>query len=303
MDIRHFVDVDSYQKDDLRRFLHQARICKACKEWRDILRGKVLALLFEKPSTRTRVSFEVGMRRLGGEVIVLQKHDMALGRGETIGDTARVLSCYVDMVMLRTDKHETLEEFVSSSRVPVINGLTENSHPCQVLADVMTYEEYRGSVEGAVIAWCGDANNVARSWIHAAVRFNFTLCLACPEACAPDREILEWSDREGGRVFVMSDVKEAVKGADCVVTDSWVSMSTARTAKESQALLKPYRVTSEVMHLAKPDAIFMHCLPAYRGQEVTSEVLEGSRSVVWDEAENRMYVQQAIMLWGFEKEW
>lgn len=298
------MDLRDYDVGVLRSLLRQACVMKGRRGeegWSDVLRGEVLALLFERPSTRTRISFEVGMRLLGGEVIVLQKEDMALGRGESIADTARVLSRYVDVVMLRTDYHSRLEELVRYAGIPVINGLTERSHPCQVLADVMTYEEYRGLIGGRVIAWCGDGNNVARSWIDAAVCFGFTLYLACPGGCMPDREVLEWSVREGGRVFVTEDIEEAVSGADCVVTDSWVSMSTTRTVEESRRLFRGYCVTREVMDLAKSDALFMHCLPAYRGQEVTSEVLEGECSVVWDEAENRLYVQQAILLWCLQK--
>ena len=255
-------------------------------------------MIFEKPSTRTRVSFERGVKQLGGEAIVLEPSGSQLGRGETIADTARVLSRYVDGVMIRTTKHEKLMELAEFSSVPVINGLTDKTHPCQLMADVMTYEEHMGSIEGGVVAWCGDGNNMAASWIHAAVRFGFELRLACPDRLRPPGDMLAWAEKQQGEVYVTSDVQAAVTGADCVVTDTWVSMGDdVGESIMRQNVLKDYQVNAEIMALAKPNAIFQHCLPAHRGQEVTDEVMDGPRSVVWDEAENRLHVQKGIMLW------
>jgi len=259
--------------------------------------GSVLAMIFEQPSTRTRVSFEVAMRELGGASIMLSSGDMQLGRGETIADTARVLSRYVDAIMLRTGPHETLIELAAHATVPVINGLTVRSHPCQVMADVMTFEEKKGAIKGATVAWLGDANNVATSWVHAAARFGFKLKLACPKKFRPAPELLAWAAAEGAHVEAGQDRHAAARGADCVVTDVWVSMGDGEDKKKRKNLLRPFQVDSAVMASAKPDAIFMHCLPAHRGDEVTAEVIDGPQSVVWDEAENRLHVQKAILAW------
>lgn len=295
--VRHFLDLDQFDgavlRDILETGLHLKR--EGTHAARRLV-GKSLALIFEKPSTRTRVSFEVGMRQLGGDVVILNANDMQLGRGETISDTARVLSRYVDAIMLRTDDATKLTELAQHASIPVINGLTSRSHPCQVMADIMTYEEHRGPIEGCIVAWSGDGNNVAESWIHAAVRFGFELRLACPEPLGPSERVLSWAAREGGRILVTTNPTEAVTGADCVVTDTWVSMN-HRDPAERHGMLAPYRVDERLMALAKPEAIFMHCLPAHRGEEVTAEVIDGARSVVWDEAENRLHVQKAILLW------
>ena len=262
------------------------------------LNGKTLALIFEKPSTRTRVSFEVGMRQLGGEVIVLSGQDMQLGRGETAADTARVLSRYVDAIMLRTSQTSKLLELAEHATVPVINGLTDTSHPCQLMADVMTFEEHRGPIAGQVVAWCGDGNNVARSWIEAAVRFGFTLRLATPDGLRPPQELIDWALAQGGAIELTGDPVAAVKDARCVVADTWVSMSDDPNANRHNTLA-PYRVTSALMAKAASDAIFMHCLPAHRGEEVTAEVIDGPQSVVFDEAENRLHAQKGILAWAF----
>jgi len=257
----------------------------------------VLALIFEKPSTRTRVSFEVGMRQLGGDVINLTSNDMQMGRGETIADTARVLSRYVDAVMLRTFAHSRLQEFAQYATVPVINGLTDSSHSVQLMADVMTFEEHRGPIAGQVVAWCGDGNNVARTWIESAARFGFTLRLATPKELQPPAEVVEWALAQGARIELMEDPAEAVRGARCVVTDTWVSMGDdPQSARHNQ--LAPYRVTQELMAQAASDAIFMHCLPAHRGEEVTDEVIDGPQSVVFDEAENRLHAQKGVLAWA-----
>ena len=296
---KHFLDLAELDSATLRRILELAKQIKADEIAQDRpLDGKALAMIFEKPSTRTRVSFERGVKQLGGEAIVLEPSGSQLGRGETIADTARVLSRYVDGVMIRTTKHEKLMELAEFSSVPVINGLTDKTHPCQLMADVMTYEEHMGSIEGGVVAWCGDGNNMAASWIHAAVRFGFELRLACPDRLRPPGDMLAWAEKQQGEVYVTSDVQAAVTGADCVVTDTWVSMGDdVGESIMRQNVLKDYQVNAEIMALAKPNAIFQHCLPAHRGQEVTDEVMDGPRSVVWDEAENRLHVQKGIMLW------
>ena len=261
------------------------------------LEGKILAMIFEKPSTRTRVSFEVAMRQLGGQAIMLSAAEMQTGRGETIADTARVLSRYVDAIMMRTFQPWKLQELAQYATIPVINGLTDNSHPCQLMADVMTFEEHRGPIKGRVVTWSGDGNNVAASWVHAAVRFDFELRLACPNELKPPEDLIRWAKGSKGRVSVTEDVEGAVRGADCVVTDTWISMNDTTQGETRHNLLAPYRVDDRLMKLAKPNAIFMHCLPAHRGEEVTASVIDGPQSVVWDEAENRLHVQKAILTW------
>ena len=293
---RHFLDLRDFDTATLRQMLDVAANYKRGGVSSRPLAGKTLALIFEKPSTRTRVSFEVGMRQLGGDVIVLSARDMQSGRGETPADTARVLSRYVDAIMLRTDKVSKLHELAEFATVPVINGLTDTSHPCQLMADVLTFEEHRGPIAGQVVAWCGDGNNVARSWIEAAVRFGFTLRLATPDSLRPPADLIEWARGQGGKIELTSDPEQAVAGARCVVTDTWVSMSD--DPQESRHnLLAPYRVTSALMAKAAPDAIFMHCLPAHRGEEVTAEVIDGPQSVVFDEAENRLHAQKGVLAW------
>jgi len=256
----------------------------------------VLACIFEKPSTRTRVSFDVGMKRLGGETVVLTPAETQLGRGETIADTARVLSRYVDAIMIRTTQEEKLLELAEHASVPVINGLTDRTHPCQLMADVMTYEQHRGPITGKTVAWMGDGNNMATSWIHAAARFRFTLKIACPESLAPPRDVIDWAKKEGCDLRITHDPAGAAEDADCIVTDVWVSMGDA-DAPVRHNLLRPYQVDERMMGLAKEDAIFMHCLPAHRGEEVTEGVIDGPQSTVWDEAENRMHAQNGILLW------
>ena len=295
---RHFLDLKDFDTATLRRMLD---IASGFKGARGIssrpLAGKTLALIFEKPSTRTRVSFEVGMRQLGGEVVNLTGKDMQLGRGETVADTAKVLSRYVDAIMLRTDSHAKLAELAEYATVPVINGLTEASHPCQLMADVLTFEEHRGPIAGQVVAWCGDGNNVARSWIEAAVRFGFTLRLATPASLRPPADLIAWARTQGGDIQLTDDVDAAVVGARCVVTDTWVSMSDDPNENRHN-LLAPYRVTSGLMARAASDALFMHCLPAHRGEEVTQEVIDGPQSVVFDEAENRLHAQKGVLAWA-----
>ena len=296
--LRHFLDLRDFDGATLRQMLDVATGFKAAGGVTSRpLAGKTLALFFEKPSTRTRVSFEVAMRQLGGDVIVLTGRETQLGRGESVADTARVLSRYVDAIMLRTDKDEKLREMAQYATVPVINGLTEASHPCQLMADVLTFEEHRGPIAGQVIAWCGDGNNVARSWIEAAVRFGFTLRLATPDALRPPQALLDWARAEGAKIELTDDPQTAVAGARCVVTDTWVSMSDDPNESRHN-VLAPYRVTSALMAKAAADAIFMHCLPAHRGEEVTAEVIDGPQSVVFDEAENRLHAQKGVLAWA-----
>ncbi len=303
---RHFLDIDTYDTDTLQLILNCAHSLK--KSFKNgagsrpkLAEGAVLAMLFEKSSTRTRVSFDVAMRQLGGETIVLNHSDMQLGRGETIADTARVMSRYVDAIMMRSSSHDTLIELARHASVPVINGLSNKSHPCQILADIMTLQEKKGALEPLTVTWVGDSNNVATSWIHAAVRFGFTLRLAAPKLLQPSLSFMEWARAEGGKLALFEDPGEAVAGADCVVTDVWVSMGQEQGSAERIALLQPYQVNAALMEKAAPDAIFMHCLPAHRGREVTDEVIDGPQSVVFDEAENRLHVQRAILAWCLEK--
>jgi ornithine carbamoyltransferase len=296
---RHFLDVDRFDAATLREMLDLGAALKkgeAINGGGPPLVGRTLAMIFEKPSTRTRVSFQVGMQQLGGEVTVLNRDDCHLGRGETIADTARVLSRYVDGIMIRTDDSTKLEEMAEHATVPVINGLTDASHPCQLIADVMTFEEWRGPIAGRTVAWCGDGNNMAASWIHAAVIMGFTLRLACPEALRPSAGLMNWATDAGADVSLMADAAAAVDGADCVLTDAWVSMGD-EDADERHRLLEPFRVDEALMAKAGADAIFMHCLPAHRGEEVTDDVLDGPRSAVWDEAENRLHAQKGILAW------
>jgi ornithine carbamoyltransferase len=299
MSARHFLDLDKLPAEELRRIL---ALGTGFKQHRSPdgdprpLAGKALAMIFEKPSTRTRVSFELGMRQMGGETIVLERDGSQLGRGETVGDTARVLSRYVDVIMLRTTDEEKLLEMAEHATVPVINGLTDRTHPCQLMADVMTFEEHRGPIAGRKIAWSGDGNNMATSWIHAAERFGFELHLACPEELRPPQDVVDWARGQGAKIVVTSDVEAAVADADCVVTDTWISMG-GQVSADRHNMLRSYQVDERLMQRAKKDAIFMHCLPAHRGEEVTPGVIDGPQSAVWDEAENRLHAQKGILYW------
>lgn len=294
--VKHFLDLDTLDPQALRGMIEQANAFKRGEDLAEKpLDGKVLALIFEKPSTRTRVSFESGMKRLGGDVIVLNGADLQLGRGESVADTARVLSRYVDCIMIRTFGHDTLQDLADNATVPVINGLTDVSHPCQLMADVMAFEEHRGPIKDKVIAWSGDGNNMAASWIQAAVQFDFVLRIACPPELMPPQSVLDWAKARGGRVELTHDPAAAADAADAVVTDTWVSMGDEDSNRHN--LLAPYRVDDALMAKAKPEAVFMHCLPAHRGEEVTAEVIDGPQSIVFDEAENRMHSQMAILNW------
>jgi ornithine carbamoyltransferase len=299
MSPKHFLDIDALDRKTLRGILDAAGAMKRKgKIPKDIKLqpGPVLAMIFDRPSTRTRVSFEVAIHQLGGSSIMLDPQDMQLGRGETLADTARALSRYVDAIMLRTGPHDMLLELASHASVPVINGLTCRSHPCQVMADIMTFEELKGPIKGRTIAWIGGVSNVATSWVHAAARFGCRLRIAAPAAFSLPSALLAWAEQEGADVEIVDDPLQAARGADCVMTDVWVSMDDDDGKSRNEAL-RPFQVDGKVMGAAAKDAIFMHCLPAHRGDEVTAEVIDGPQSAVWDEAENRLHVQKAILAW------
>ena len=301
--IRHFVDLETTDTADLKTILATAHMIKKARRTQrrtDILDGKVIALIFDKPSTRTRVSFDVGIRELGGEPLMLTGTEMQLGRGESIPDTARVLSRFVDGIMIRMLDHHAVEELARYAQVPVINGLTYYSHPCQIMADIMTYEEHRGSLEGKVATWVGDCNNVLVSWMHAAEHFDFTLRIAVPDELMTDHGVIDRLRERGVRIELCDSAEAAAEKSDLILTDTWVSMGDD-DAEHRHNLLKPYQVNTRLMALAKEDALFMHCLPAHRGEEVTDEVMDGPQSVVFDEAENRLHAQKGIMAWCFRK--
>jgi ornithine carbamoyltransferase len=304
--MNHFLDIHATDPAALRSMIDSARAMKSARTGlprgtRDAeqpLAGRMVALIFEKPSTRTRVSFDVGVRQMGGETMVLSGKEMQLGHGETIADTARVLSRYVDLIMIRTYEEATLHEMAEHATVPVINGLTNRTHPCQIMADVMTYEEHRGPIAGRHVVWSGDGNNVCASWLHAAGQFGFDFTFTGPPTLDPEEQWVRFARNKGSRVRIERDPHRAVAGADLVVTDTWVSMHDPESAKERRHnQLRPYQVNEALMALAKPDALFMHCLPAHRNDEVTSAVMDGPHSVVFDEAENRLHAQKAILRW------
>jgi ornithine carbamoyltransferase len=298
---RHFLDLSEIPASDLRCILDAAVVIKSVRRKgrpaaEKPLAGKVLAMIFDKPSTRTRVSFDLAMRELGGETIMLTGKEMQLGRGETIADTARVLSRFVDAIVIRVLNHDDMIELARHADVPVINGLTKHSHPCQVMADVLTFEEHRGPIKGRTLAWSGDSNNVLASWVHAAQRFDFSLNVATPTELKLADGLVDWARRSGARLRLTRDPFEAVDGADAVISDCWVSMGDQDEAFRHN-LLAPYQVNEKLMAAAAKNAIFMHCLPAHRGEEVTDAVIDGTQSVVFDEAENRLHAQKGILSW------
>ncbi|HWE47659.1 MAG TPA: ornithine carbamoyltransferase [Caulobacteraceae bacterium] len=303
---RHFIDLWKLSSEELREILEDAKRRKTeragkPKGFVDVdapARDRTLAMIFEKNSTRTRFSFDAAIRQLGGDSIIANSDDMQLGRGESVEDTARVLSRMVDAVMIRAHRHEDVERFAQASTVPVINGLTDKSHPCQILADLMTIEEHRGSVEGQTIAWVGDGNNVCASFIHAAPKLGYSLKIACPPQYHPDLYDLARAHKEQGRVELLEDPHQAVQGANVIVADTWVSMGDVDHDERIDAF-EAYQVDEALMELAAGDAVFLHCLPAHRGEEVTDDVIDGPRSLVWDEAENRIHAQKAVLAWCF----
>ena len=306
MSPRHFVDLWKIEASDLRAILDDAKARKAARRgWPQgrpdgdaPCRECTLAMIFQKNSTRTRFSFDAAMRQLGGDVIISTANDMQLGRGETIEDTAKVLSRMVDAIMLRANSHEDVERLAYASTVPVINGLSDKGHPCQIIADLMTFEEHRGPVTGKTLAWVGDGNNVCSSFIHAAPKLGFKLNIASPALYHPDLMDLARAADLQGQVFTTDDPREAVRGADCVITDTWVSMGDVDHDERMEAL-EPYQVDGDLMSLAAKDGVFLHCLPAHRGEEVTDDVIDGPQSLIWDEAENRIHAQKSILAWCF----
>ena len=308
--MKHFLDIHQTDPADLRSIIDNAATMKSSRLGRprgapddeQPLKDHMVALIFEKPSTRTRVSFDVGVRQMGGQTMVLSGADMQLGHGETIADTARVLSRYVDLIMIRTFEEATPLEMAEYASVPVINGLTNRTHPCQIMADILTYEEHRGPIRGKRVVWAGDGNNVCASFLHAAGQFGFDLTFSGPVQLDPEMEFVGWARNEGATVTIERDPVRAAEGADLIVADTWVSMHDAQSAKERRHnMLRPYQVNAKLMEAAKPDALFMHCLPAHREEEVTSEVMDGPNSVIFDEAENRLHAQKSVMRWCLGK--
>jgi ornithine carbamoyltransferase len=296
---RNFTDLSAVSPDDLRLILDDAKSRKKrfkAGHGERPFEGKVMAMIFDKPSTRTRISFDVGMRQLGGTTIVMSGSEMQLGQSESIADTARVLSRYVDIIMIRTTTHDRMMELAEHATIPVINALTDDTHPCQIMADIMTYEEHRGPVRGKKFAWSGDGNNVLHSMVEASARFGFDMSIGVPEASEPQMKYIDWAKKNGSHVRMTHSPQEAVKDADCVITDCWVSMGQEARARGHNVFM-PYQVNPALMAHAKPEALFMHCLPAHRGEEVTDEVIDGPQSVVFDEAENRLHAQKSILAW------
>jgi ornithine carbamoyltransferase len=297
--LKHFLDIGQLDLPILTDIMDRSVAMKTAFKAGKLdypMEGRTLVMIFEKPSTRTRVSFQVGFQQMGGMTVVMGDQESQLGRGETLADTARVLSRYADAIMIRTDDPQKLQDLADYASIPVINGLTDDSHPCQIMADIMTYEEHRGPLSGKTVAWVGDGNNVTTSWIHAAVKFGFTLRIGCPDSLQPDAAVIAWAQEQCGNVLLLDSAQEAVEGADLVTTDTWVSMGDKDAERRMQVLL-PFRVDTALMAHAKPDALFMHCLPAHRGDEVTEEVIDGGQSVIWDEAENRLHAQKGILSW------
>ncbi|MHB8528386.1 MAG: ornithine carbamoyltransferase [Caulobacteraceae bacterium] len=303
---RHFLDLWRLDGQTLRALVEDAKHRKSARVGWTKARvdadapaaGRSLAMIFQANSTRTRFSFDAAIRQLGGASIISTGSDMQLGRGETIEDTARALSRMVDAVMIRAARHDDVERFAAAAAVPVINGLTDKGHPCQILADVMTFEEHRGPIAGKRVAWIGDGNNVCASFIQAACRFGFTLAIGCPAQYRPDRSELSRAEREGGRIELSEDIGATAAGADCVISDAWVSMGDTDYEDRVRAFA-PYQVDEALMARAAGDAVFLHCLPAHRGEEVTEAVIDGRSSLVWDEAENRVHAQKAVLAWCF----
>ena len=304
--MKNFIDIANINKQDLRKIIDHAKsqkrkrsnINKSAIDPEKSLADKTLIMIFEKTSTRTRLSFELAMKQLGGQLLILDSKESHYGSGdESIYDTAKVLSQYGDIVMMRTHKHEHLLEFSKHLDIHIINGLTSKSHPCQIMSDIMTFEELKGSVVNKKFAWLGDGNNIVYSLIEASVKFNFELSIACPKKFEPDKKIIKWAKKNNAKILITKDPLEAANLADCVMTDKWISMGDKANKKKKRKLLKPYQVNKKIMKSAKADAIFMHCLPASRGEEVTDEVIDGKQSAVWLETQNRIHVQKSIINW------
>ena len=304
--MKNFINIADISKEDLRSIIDQAllkkekrsHLKKSAPDPHKPLVDKTLIMIFEKPSTRTRLSFEIAMKQLGGQILILNPKETHYGSGdESVHDTAKVLSQYGDIVMMRTSDHGKFLNFSKHLEIPIINGLTNLSHPCQVMSDIMTFEELKGPITNKKIAWLGDGNNVVYSLIEASVKFNFELHIGCPKKLQPNKKIIQWAKKNKAKIFITNNPKEAVSSADCVMTDKWISMNDKGNKNLKKKLLKFYQVDSKIMKLAKKNAIFMHCLPACRGEEVTNDVMDGKQSAVWREALNRVYAQKSIIEW------
>ena len=304
--MKNFINISDLSKNELRAIIDGAKKRKSERgkkpnsqpDTDQPIKGKTMIMLFAKPSTRTRISFDLAVKQLGGSSIILNEDEIHYGKGdETIKDTAKVLSQYADILMIRTDSHNDIKEFEKHLEIPIINGLTNLSHPCQIMADILTFEESKGDIEGKTIAWLGDGNNVANSFIEAATKFNFEIKIACPKKYQPNKKIVETAKKNNCKLLITEDPYKAAKNADCIMTDKWISMSDKGDKKKKKKILKKYQVNKKIMNVAKPNAIFMHCLPASREEEVTSEVMDGKTSVVWLQAFNRIHAQKSIIEW------
>ena len=304
--MRNFINISDLSKNELRAIINGAKKRKAERgdkpnsepDLDQPIKGKTMIMLFGKPSTRTRISFDLATKQLGGSTIILNQNEIHYGKGdETIKDTAKVLSQYADILMIRTDSHKDINEFKKYLEIPIINGLTDLSHPCQIMADILTFEESKGDIEGKTVAWLGDGNNVANSLIEAATKFEFELKIACPKKYQPNKKIVEVAKKNNCKLLITEDPLKAVKDSDCIMTDKWISMSDKGDKNKKKKILKKYQVNKKIMKVAKPDAIFMHCLPASRGEEVTDEIMDGKNSVVWLQAFNRIHAQKSIIEW------
>ncbi len=305
--MKNFLDISDLSSDELRKIIEEAKVRKSNRK--DLnksepdsdspFQGKSMVMIFEKPSTRTRISFDIAVKQLGGSSIILNPDGIHYGKGnETLKDTAKALSEYADIIMLRTSSHENLKEFGKHLSIPIINGLSNQSHPCQIMSDIFTFEEVKGNIDGKSIAWLGDGNNnMSNSLIEAASRFSFKLKIGCPDKYKPNKKVMSWAKKNKANILVTKNPNEAVKNVDCVMTDKWVSMNDKVNKKAKKNSLKKYQVNKKLMKLAKPDAIFMHCLPVGRGEEVTDDVIDGKQSVVWTQALNRVHAQKSIINW------
>ena len=305
--MKNFINISDHSSNDLRAIIDEAKsrklkrkgFNKSAPDEDKPFDGKSLAMIFEKPSTRTRMSFDIAVKQLGGSSIILNPDGIHYGKGdESLKDTAKVLSEYADIIMIRTSKHKNLEEFSKYSTIPLINGLSDLSHPCQVISDILTFEEHKGDISGKKLAWIGDGNNnMSNSFIEASAKFNFILNIGCPKKYSPNKKIVSWAKKNNAQINIMDDAKEAARGADCVMTDKWISMNDKVNKKEKKKSLKDYQVNNKLLKLAKSDCIFMHCLPVGRGEEVTDEIIDGEKSVVWQQASNRVHAQKSIINW------
>ena len=304
--MKNFINISDLSKNELRSIIDNAKKRKSERgkkpnsepDLNQSIQGKTMIMFFAKPSTRTRISFDLAVKQLGGSSIILNQDEIHYGKGdETIKDTAKVLSQYADILMIRTDSHKDIDEFKKHLEIPIINGLTNLSHPCQIMADILTFEESKGDIEGKTLAWLGDGNNVANSLNEAATKFKFELNIACPKKYQPNKKIIDAAKKNNCKLLITEDPYKAAKDADCIMTDKWISMSDKGDKKKKKKILQKYQVNKKIMKVAKSDAIFMHCLPASREEEVTSEIMDGKKSVVWLQAFNRIHAQKSIIEW------